>query len=497
VLEETANEVALEVLEVAHPPNNPTPRISQTTELTTDVTVAAGALGTAEETWARIELATDVAAADETMADAGSPETTELTADTMGAKLAAADALLDKRDDVAALDEEVEVVQSPSSPMPNTLQTTELTTEVTVAAGASGTAELTWARIEVAAADEATAVAGSPEMAEFTAETMGAKLAEVDERLDEAARRAELALAAEAEDLELAAKAELTLATEAELALATEAELALATDAALALATDAALAMATDAELALATEAELALATDAELALATDAELALATEAELALATDAELALATDAELALATEAELALAIDAELALAIDAELALATDAELALATDAELALATEAKLALTTDAELALATDAELALATDAELALATEAELALAAEAEFALAETATLVDVGQLLKRPIPRTLQTTESTAFVTVATAAELEEVVVEDRLEDREELELPTTTVEKPEPGVELELLEAATRELELLTAAMGATLETNEVDATRELETDTAAHTP
>ncbi|KAK3044057.1 hypothetical protein LTS18_002282, partial [Coniosporium uncinatum] len=254
-------------------------------------------------------------------------------------------------------------------------------------------------------------------IAEFTAETIGAKLAADDERLDEAARRAELALAAEADDLELAAEAELALATEAELA-----------------------------------EAKLAEATEAELALATEAKLALATEAELALATEAELALATEAELALATEAELALATEAELALATEAELALATDAK------------------------------------------LATEAELALAAEAEFTLVEAATLVVVPQLLKRPMPRTLQTTEFKAFVAVATAAELDEVVVEDRLEDRDELELPTTTVESPELGVELE---TATGELELLAAAMGDTLETEEVDATRELETDTAAHTP
>jgi len=291
--------------------------------------------------------------------------------------------------------------------MPNTLQTTEFTTEVTVAAGASGTAKLTWAKIEVAAAeDEAMALAGRPEIAEFTAETIGARLAADDERLDEAARRAELALAAEA-------------------------ELA---------------------------EAKLAEATEAELALATEAKLALATEAELALATEAELALATEAELALATEAELALA----------------TEAELALATEAELALATEAELALATEAELALATEAELTLATEAELALAAEAELALAAEAEFTPVEAATLVVVPQLLKRPTPRTLQTTPFKALVTVATAAELDEVAVEDKLEDRDEVELPTTTVESPELEVELKLL-----------------------DATRELETDTAAHTP
>ncbi|KAK3050651.1 hypothetical protein LTS18_012544, partial [Coniosporium uncinatum] len=88
------------------------PRISQTTEFMTLVTVAAGASGRTTETWARIELA---AADDEATAEAGIETTIELTAETIGARLAGTDAtleatigadkVLEERTGVAALDE--------------------------------------------------------------------------------------------------------------------------------------------------------------------------------------------------------------------------------------------------------------------------------------------------------------------------------------------------------------------------------------------------------
>jgi len=139
---------------VGQAPRIPMPKRSQTTELTTLVTVAAGADGTAEATSVTIALALEV------MEAAGRPETIELTADNTGSRMPA-----------PAVGPAVTVGQAPRIPIPRRSQTTELTTLVTVAAGAEGTAEATWVTMPLAL--EVIEATGRSETIELTAETIG------------------------------------------------------------------------------------------------------------------------------------------------------------------------------------------------------------------------------------------------------------------------------------------------------------------------------------
>ncbi|KAK3050652.1 hypothetical protein LTS18_012545 [Coniosporium uncinatum] len=183
---DAAGKAPFDELAAGHPPKRPIPKISQTTELTMEVTVATGALGSADATWLTIELATNVAAGDEATAEAGTVATIELTTETMGATTTgvALLALIVGR----AAEDATGVAQPPRRPIPRMLQTTEFTTEVTVATGAFGTAEATCSTIELAAeeaaAEEAMAEAGREMTIELTAETMGARLAGTDAALE-------------------------------------------------------------------------------------------------------------------------------------------------------------------------------------------------------------------------------------------------------------------------------------------------------------------------
>jgi len=148
---------------VEQPPRTPTPRMSHTTELTTEVTVPNGADGLIDVTTSMIELISD-AAGEAT----GSSDTIDSTAETIGGRRPPGAAVVE-----APFTGEV-VGQPPRTPTPRMSHTTEFTTEVTVAKGAEGWIEVTTSIIELTseAAGDAT---GSSDTIDSTAETMGGK----------------------------------------------------------------------------------------------------------------------------------------------------------------------------------------------------------------------------------------------------------------------------------------------------------------------------------
>ncbi|KAK3076439.1 hypothetical protein LTS18_013003, partial [Coniosporium uncinatum] len=149
---------------VEQPPRTPTPRISHTTEFTTEVTVPKGADGLIEVTTSIIELISD-AAGDAT----GSSDTIDSTAETIGGKRPPGAAVVG-----APIIDEV-VGQPPRTPTPRISHTTEFTTEVTVPKGADGLIEVTTSIIELIS-DAAGDATGSSDTIDSTAETIGGKI---------------------------------------------------------------------------------------------------------------------------------------------------------------------------------------------------------------------------------------------------------------------------------------------------------------------------------
>jgi len=159
----TAGRPTLAVAEpLGQAPSSPSPRRSQTTLFTTEVTLATGADGTTDTTCDTIALPL-LAVTEAT----GSSETIEFTAEMIGSKIPPAAA-------VEEAPEARDVGQPPKTPRPSRSQTTLLTTDVTVAMGAEGATEATWDTIALASLEVMDAT-GNPDMMDWTAEIMGAR----------------------------------------------------------------------------------------------------------------------------------------------------------------------------------------------------------------------------------------------------------------------------------------------------------------------------------